>query len=262
MTLQKNLIEIPEEAKLVINNVKSRWSCRVFKDEPLPKQHLEILLDAANFAPSPKNCQPWEFIVLTGEPLHQFHESVDQWLNEKEYTQPEKDKLKKLLPDGNYYTSLPAELLKRQKKFIQNVSGQLEKFGVKLKDVYKNTFYCHYAPVVILVISESVKRDRHGLEIHQALAAAIQNILLVSHALGYGSCWIGDILRFGKKLNLHFDIDEMKEVVAAIAIGRPGISVTEVSERIKEEINTTETDLTMERVPKDSIEGKFKFLGF
>jgi nitroreductase len=262
MTLQKNLIEIPEEAKLVINNVKSRWSCRVFKDEPLPKQHLEILLDAANFAPSPKNCQPWEFIVLTGEPLHQFHESVDQWLNEKEYTQPEKDKLKKLLPDGNYYTSLPAELLKRQKKFIQNVSGQLEKFGVKLKDVYKNTFYCHYAPVVILVISESVKRDRHGLEIHQALAAAIQNILLVSHALGYGSCWIGDILRFGKKLNLHFDIDEMKEVVAAIAIGRPGISVTEASERIKEEINTTETDLTMERVPKDSIEGKFKFLGF
>jgi len=262
MTLQKNLIEIPEEAKLVINNVKSRWSCRVFKDEPLPKQHLEILLDAANFAPSPKNCQPWEFIVLTGEPLHQFHESVDQWLNEKEYTQPEKDKLKKLLPDGNYYTSLPSELLKRQKKFIQNVSGQLEKFGVKLKDVYKNTFYCHYAPVVILVISESVKRDRHGLEIHQALAAAIQNILLVSHALGYGSCWIGDILRFGKKLNLHFDIDEMKEVVAAIAIGRPGISVTEASERIKEEINTTETDLTMERVPKDSIEGKFKFLGF
>jgi nitroreductase len=262
MTLQKNLIEIPEEAKLVINNVKSRWSCRVFKDEPLPKQHLEILLDAANFAPSPKNCQPWEFIVLTGEPLHQFHESVYQWLNEKEYTQPEKDKLKKLLPDGDYYTSLPAELLKRQKKFIQNVSGQLEKFGVKLKDVYKNTFYCHYAPVVILVISESVKRDRHGLEIHQALAAAIQNILLVSHALGYGSCWIGDILRFGKKLNLHFDIDEMKEVVAAIAIGRPGISVTEVSERIKEEINTTETDLTMERVPKDSIEGKFKFLGF
>ncbi|MBC2716105.1 MAG: hypothetical protein HF978_12430 [Desulfobacteraceae bacterium] len=264
MIQRKAFDGISEDAAKVISNIKSRWSCRIFKDEPVPKQVIEVLIDAANYAPSPKNCQPWEFIVLSGEPLHQFHESIDQWIKEKEDIKSQKDELKKLLPDGEYYTTLPRELLKRQKHFLQKVSEQLEKFGVKLKDVYKNTFYCHYAPAVILVISDSVKRDRHGLEVHQALAAAIQNILLVSHALGYGSCWIGDILRFGKKLNTHFAISEMKEVVAGIAIGRPGISVTDVSDKIKEAVddNISETDFTMERIPKEPVDTKVKFFGF
>lgn len=266
--IQKNdFAELSEKAEIVISNIKSRWSCRIFKDEPVPKEIIELLIDGANCAPSPKNCQPWEFIALSGDPLRKFHESIGQWIKEKEYIQPDKDELKQLLPDGEYHTTLPAELLKRQKNFLKNLSEQLETFGVKLKDVYKNTFYCHYAPAVILVVSDSVKRDRHGLEVHQALAAAIQNILLVSHALGYGSCWIGDILRFGKKLNAHFDINEMKEVVAAIAIGRPGISVTEVSDEITKALGESKddssgTDLTMERVFKAPIDGKLQFLGF
>lgn len=267
MIRKNDFAELSEKAEIVISNIKSRWSCRIFKDEPVPKEIIERLIDSANYAPSPKNCQPWEFIVLNGEAIRQFHESIGQWIREKEYIKPDKDELKKLLPDGEYYTTLPAELLKRQKHFLQNLSGQLETFGVKLKDVYKNTFYCHYAPAVILVISESVKRDRHGLEVHQALAAATQNILLVSHALGYGSCWIGDILRFGKKLNAHFDISEKKEVVAAIAIGRPGISVTDVSEKIKDALdeskdNSSVMDITMERIPKAPIADKVKFMGF
>lgn len=259
--------EISDQARIVIGNLKSRWSCRIFNNEQVPRQVIEILLDTANHAPSPKNCQPWEFIVLTGDPLHRFHESISEWLKEKEYMNDSRDELKKLLPDGEYLTTIPKDLLQRQKVFLNNLSGQLDAFGIRLKDVYKNTFYFHYAPTAILVISHSVKRDRHGLEVHQAAAAAVQNILLAAHALGYGSCWIGDILRFGKRLNTYFEIDEKKEVVAGIAIGRPGMSVGEVSEKLARELEGSshiipEAEISMEPVQKQPLDGKVRFMGF
>jgi nitroreductase len=267
MIERDNAIDFPEEVRVVLNNIKTRWSCRIFKDSQVPREVIEILLEAANYAPSPKNCQPWEFISISGNPLRQFHRAIDGWLREKEHLDTNKEELKKILPEGDYYTTLPAELFEKQKLFLKNISEQVQKFGVQLKDVYQNTFYFHYAPAVILVIGDRVKRDRHGLEVHQALAAAVQNILLGAHALGYGSCWIGDILRFGKKLNSHFNLSEMKEVVAGIAIGLPGISIRDVAEQVKQaadkdEVNLSETELIIDRPPKQPVNGKAKFLGW
>lgn len=45
--------------------IKSRRSIRVFKTNPVPKEIILKLLDAARFAPTARNVQPWEFIVLT-----------------------------------------------------------------------------------------------------------------------------------------------------------------------------------------------------
>ncbi len=45
--------------------VKSRRMCRNFRPDPLPKGALEQILDAARYAPSGANGQPWEFVVVT-----------------------------------------------------------------------------------------------------------------------------------------------------------------------------------------------------
>jgi nitroreductase len=44
--------------------VKKRRSIRKFKPNPLPKGALEQILDAARFAMSGANGQPWEFVVI------------------------------------------------------------------------------------------------------------------------------------------------------------------------------------------------------
>lgn len=42
-----------------------RWSPRAFRDEPVPEEHVEAVLEAARWAPSSYNEQPWRFVVAT-----------------------------------------------------------------------------------------------------------------------------------------------------------------------------------------------------
>lgn len=49
----------------MMNAILSRRTCRKFVDRPVEKEKLEALLRAAMQAPSGKNAQPWQFLVLT-----------------------------------------------------------------------------------------------------------------------------------------------------------------------------------------------------
>ena len=44
--------------------VKKRRSIRQFKPEPIPDEYLDKIIEAARWAPSGMNSQPWEFIVV------------------------------------------------------------------------------------------------------------------------------------------------------------------------------------------------------
>jgi len=44
--------------------VKQRRTIRRFKAEPIPRETVEKILEAARYAPSGANSQPWEFIVV------------------------------------------------------------------------------------------------------------------------------------------------------------------------------------------------------
>lgn len=47
--------------------IAKRWSARAFSDSPVEKQKISSLLEAARWAPSSSNEQPWRFIVFTIE---------------------------------------------------------------------------------------------------------------------------------------------------------------------------------------------------
>lgn len=49
--------------------LKKRRSVREFADKPVPKELLGDLVDAARFAATARNVQPWEFIVVTQRPV-------------------------------------------------------------------------------------------------------------------------------------------------------------------------------------------------
>jgi len=45
--------------------LRSRWSPRAFSDKPVPPEILRSLFEAARWAPSSNNEQPWAFLVAT-----------------------------------------------------------------------------------------------------------------------------------------------------------------------------------------------------
>lgn len=45
--------------------IKKRRSIRVFDSKPVSRNLIEELIDCARFAPTARNVQPWEFVVIT-----------------------------------------------------------------------------------------------------------------------------------------------------------------------------------------------------
>jgi nitroreductase len=153
--------------------IQGRKSIRKFKRTQVPDEDIKKILDAGRLAPSANNTQPWSFVVIKDKAL-----------------------LAKMADAAR-------EMIDRMLPFAED-----EKQAQRLA-AYKGTFYTFFehAPVVIAVFmegydagtnrllakmgysAEDIKRLRPlpGL---QSVSAAIQNILLAVHALGYGSCWM------------------------------------------------------------------------
>lgn len=58
------MMNLSESAKAVLENISSRSSVRSYEDRPVPAEMVELMLRAAMSAPSAKNRQPWEFVVV------------------------------------------------------------------------------------------------------------------------------------------------------------------------------------------------------
>ncbi|MCF8026239.1 MAG: nitroreductase family protein, partial [Desulfobacteraceae bacterium] len=50
---------------MLIELLKKRRSIRKFQDRPVEKEKIDMLVEAALCAPSSRNTQPWEFVVVT-----------------------------------------------------------------------------------------------------------------------------------------------------------------------------------------------------
>jgi nitroreductase len=59
-------VEKPADPQYPIHDlIKRRWSPRAFSDRPVERDTLRSLLEAARWAPSSNNEQPWSFLVAT-----------------------------------------------------------------------------------------------------------------------------------------------------------------------------------------------------
>ena len=56
--------------------VLSRRSVRAFLDAPVPQDVLRRVLDVAQMCPSGYNFQPWDAVVVTGEPLQELSRRI------------------------------------------------------------------------------------------------------------------------------------------------------------------------------------------
>jgi len=60
----------------VLDVIKNRWSPRAFSDKPVPPEILRSLFEAARWAPSSYNEQPWAYIVATKDDKENFEKSL------------------------------------------------------------------------------------------------------------------------------------------------------------------------------------------
>ncbi|OBR65671.1 nitroreductase [Paenibacillus oryzae] len=167
----------------VLTAIAERRSIGRFKNEPVERDVIIQLLQAAGWAPSHHNTQPWRFVVMTGEGRNKLGEGyADVALSEA--------------------SGLSEEEVQEKRK----------------KEIAK----AFRAPVVIAAICSPADDPRAvAAEERAAAQAAVQNLLLAAHGLGLGAIWRSGAPMFHEAMKAAFELRSDEEIVAFIYLGHP-----------------------------------------
>jgi len=167
----------------VLEAIKSRRAIRNYEDQRVPESAIETMLEAATYAPSAINIQPWKFTIISSK------------TEMKQLSDIAKPALLRTLPD------------------VGNAS--LSALKKSLNDPLYNIFY--NAPLLIFIAGAKGRYD-----IYDCTMAA-QNMMLAAYSLGLGSCWIGTAVALANepKIKAELGVPEDHQVHAAIIFGYP-----------------------------------------
>lgn len=182
--------------------IRTRRSIRKYKDTDIPEEHIQLMLEAAQRAPNAGNKEDWYFVVVRSAEV--------------------KEKIRQTIIDR-----------------LEEIAGWPEVKG-KEEQVRAmrrgSTFICR-APVIFIFfgrpyesLTDEIYRERgmsyeewahrRGAMSVQSCAAAIENVCLAAHALGYGSCWVGPGAA-GLEVKRMLSIEDPWDLVAYLPVGVP-----------------------------------------
>jgi F420 biosynthesis protein FbiB-like protein len=147
----------------VLDFFRARRSIRRYTAQPVPRETVERLLEAARWAPSAHNRQPWRFVVVeTRRNASLLAEAMAARLRADR------------LADGDPPEAVEQDAARSQARILN-------------------------APVLILlcltmaemdVYPDRRRRKAEFMMAVQSVALAAQNLLLAAHAEGLGACWL------------------------------------------------------------------------
>lgn len=165
----------------VLEAIKGRRSIAKVKDEIVPKELVEKIIEAGTFAPNRYLTEPWRFFVISG--------------------------------DGRKALSKVMEDIAIE----SGVDLQSEEGKKKLEKERNKPFR---APVIIAVAAEVTESEKViRLEELGAVYAAVENMLLAAHGLGVAAYWKTGKACYHLKMKEFFGLKEKDEVLALIYLG-------------------------------------------
>jgi nitroreductase len=171
----------------VFDTIRKRRAVRLYRPDPVSRENILTVLDAANQAPSALNRQQWEFLIVTGKKIIEMGESYRSTLDE--YL-------------SHWDTSPMQDFITRDEfiRFAGTYGG---------------------APVVIVVLTPTDEIANFRKANLESASAALENLLLAATALGLGTCWMTGPLRDEKILRRILSVPDDREIVAITPLGYP-----------------------------------------
>lgn len=175
------------ESNELFDVVHRQRACRDFSDRPVDDDDIARVLDAATFAPSAENRQPWVFIVVRDDAARStIHElSLRAWEGGgREFSA----------------TRLPASLL-------ADVDHGIAGGGYRA------------APVLVVVVADTERG--HPATVGSSIFPATQNLLLAATALGLGSALTTITTAFADELRELLTLPTHLVPQAVVPLGHP-----------------------------------------
>ena len=201
-----------EDIMDILDAIKKRRSIRGYKPDPVPKAAIRDILEIAGRAPSAMNTQPWEFAVVTGEPLQKMREGNIEKIRSGAKPQPEHQVAG--WPNDSIYRVRQVDLAKHIFQ-IMNISRE----DTVKRDAWLERGFCYFdAPAAIIIyVDKTLPEASPAVDV----GAVMQNICLAALPFGLGTCIHDQGIMYPDVVKRCAGIPESKRLIVAISIGYP-----------------------------------------
>lgn len=198
--------------------IQSRRSVRHFLPQPVPRADIEVMLEAASWAPSSTNFQPWRFAVILQRDLIEqmarlVYDRFDEAMREAHRRRQEREAraagalLRFLRGYGSFFGNAPAVIV------AFGVPYSVPKLGL-IGDA-----------AIVKIAKSGGDQVAHIFfsTVDKSVAMAVQNLLLKAHEMGYGTVPIDTPLAVGDQIKMLLGIpaDDPRRVIMLVALGQP-----------------------------------------
>ncbi|HRY28962.1 MAG TPA: nitroreductase [Elusimicrobiota bacterium] len=166
----------------VIENIKARRSVRLFDGRKIDKKTLEALIDAARWAPTGMNSQPWRFVVAQGD---------------------------------EFRKKLSALALPRYKKWLEKMPQELKAMRQEVDEKTGDPAY-YGAPVVVFVIGKGMTSDFDCAMACQNIMLAARSL-----GIGSCWVYIGQLPLDDAEMRGALELKEGEKVYGPLVLGYP-----------------------------------------
>jgi len=189
----------------ILDLLASRKSIRRYKPDPVPDELIDRILEAARWAPTGENYQPWRFIVVRDAQT--------------------RSRIGELAKMGSGSRMTAWYCMGHMQERFAGIADPVKREQV-LRFMYSGevSAFAKQAPVVIAVIGSLMEGS---VDVPYDLSAAVENILIEAHSLGLGACWVHgpvassrDARKFKEILGIPTGMGQYK-VIAYVSIGWP-----------------------------------------
>lgn len=187
----------------LIAGIEGRRSIRRFKSDPISEENIRELVRLATLAPSGTNKQMWKFVAVTNkEVLAQMGEAVSAAVDEMATWPEAQGRERRILGIKNYslfFTQAPVTFAVFMEPYISAADTIMRDHG----------------------LSQAEIDHQRGRTDYQSIGAAIQNLLLAAHAMGYGGCWMCGPVVAADAINQLLEVEPPYSLVALVPVGVP-----------------------------------------
>ncbi|MBI5870613.1 MAG: nitroreductase family protein [Actinobacteria bacterium] len=188
----------------VFDAIRDRRSHRAFEQKPVEPEKIDLILEAAQWAPSPANSQPWEFIVITDGVTRSRIAALSEEAR------------------GSGSVEIHGYSFVRPAPYLSEENGSEPE---TIPSHQYSLAFMETVPVMIAVVGNphtslrQASTNRPGDGYKYACAAAIQNMLLAAQAQGLGSLWFTFFDRTALSQFLNVPAD--KNLISIVFLGYP-----------------------------------------
>lgn len=193
----------------LLDALRSRRSCRAFLDTPVPRETVEAILDAARWAPSGGNLQPWRVIAVAGG----ARDEVVRIAGEALFSGAEEEGEHPIYPPSLHEPFRSRRFANAESLYAALGIARDDKAG-RYRWVAEN-FRFFGAPVGLFFVID--RRMGHGQWAH--LGIFMMAVMLAADAHGLATCPQEAWARVRQTLHGHFSLAEEELLYCGMALG-------------------------------------------